>query len=249
VGKDYEVNQVTWEEFSLRVRRRESPFYDRIYKLAKKLRSIEIPTIKPIFRFLYYERLARISIWQNFWKVFYYQPMFRARCEKVGKNLRLIGGIPEISGNLKVYLGDNVTLHGVSTFAACKVYDSPILRIGNNVHIGYQVGIAVGNEVLIGNNVLMGNRISIFGYDLHPVDPILRRNGESPAKEDIKPIMIQDDVWIGSNVTILKGVIIGEAVVVAAGSVVTEDVPPFVIVAGNPAKVVKIINVKKNSNE
>ena len=230
-----------WEEFSLRVRRRETPFYDRIYRVAKALRTFEIPTIKPLFRFLYYERLLRLSTWQNFWRIFYYQPMFRSKCEQVGKNLRLIGGIPQIAGNLKIYLGDNVTLHGVSTFSACKVYDSPVLRIGNNVHMGYQVGIAVGDKVSIGNNVLMGNRITIYGYDLHPVDPIKRRSGESPAKEEIKPVVINDDVWIGSNVTILKGVVIGEAVVVAAGSIVTEDVPPFVIVAGNPAKIVKKI--------
>jgi acetyltransferase-like isoleucine patch superfamily enzyme len=230
-----------WEEFSLRVRRRETPFYDRVYRVAKALRALEIPTIKPLFMFLYYERLLRISMWQSFWRIFYYQPMFRSKCEQAGRNLRLIGGIPQIAGNLKIYLGDNVTLHGVSTFSACKVYDSPVLRIGNNVHMGYQVGIAVGDEVTIGNNVLMGNRISIFGYDLHPVDPIKRRSGESPAKEDIKPVVINDDVWIGSNVTILKGVIIGEAVVVAAGSIVNEDVPPFVIVAGNPAKIVKKI--------
>ncbi len=168
--------------------------------------------------------------------------MFRSKCEQVGKNLYLIGGIPQIAGNLKIYLGNNVTLHAVSTFSACKVYEAPVLRIGNNVYTGYQTGIAVGNEVTIGNNVLMGNRISIFGYDLHPVDPILRRKGESPDKEDIKTVVIKDDVWVGSNVTILKGVEIGEAAVVAAGSVVTDDVPPFVIVAGNPATIVKKIS-------
>jgi acetyltransferase-like isoleucine patch superfamily enzyme len=242
VGKNIEVNLVNWEEFSLNVRRRETPFYDRIYRLAKFMRSLEIPTIKPVFRLLYYERLLRISIWTNFWRIFYYQPMFRSKCEQVGKNLRLIGGIPQIAGNLKIYLGNNVTLHGVSTFSACKVYEAPILRIGNNVHIGYQVGIAVGDEVTIGNNVLFGNRISIFGYDLHPVDPIKRRDGESPAKEDIRPVVIKDDAWIGSNTTILKGIVIGEAAIVAAGSVVTEDVPSFNIVAGNPAKVVKRIS-------
>ncbi len=230
---------MTWEEFSLRVRRRETPFYDGVYRVAKRIRSFEMPTIKPVFRFLYYERLFRISLWQNFWRIFYYQPMFRSKCEQVGKNLRIIGGIPQIAGNLKIYLGDNVTLHGVSTFSASKVYDSPVLRIGNNVHIGYQVGLAVGNEISIGNSVLMGNRISIFGYDLHPTGPVKRRAGESPSKENIKPVVIKDDVWIGSNVTILKGVVIGDGAIVAAGSVVAEDVPPSVIVAGNPAKAVK----------
>jgi acetyltransferase-like isoleucine patch superfamily enzyme len=87
----------------------------------------------------------------------------------------------------------------------------------------------------------MGNRITIYGYDLHPIDPIKRRGGESPAKEDIKPVVINDDAWIGSNVTILKGVVIGDGAIVAAGSVVTENVPPFVIVGGNPAKIVKKI--------
>jgi acetyltransferase-like isoleucine patch superfamily enzyme len=57
-----------------------------------------------------------------------------------------------------------------------------------------------------------------------------------------KKITIEDDVWIGANVTVLKGINIGTGAVVAAGSVVTKDVPNFAIVAGNPAKVIKIRN-------
>ena len=234
---------MTWEEFSLKVRRRETPLYAGLYRMGKALRAFEIPSMGPLSTILYYEREARISIWRHFWIVLYYQPMFRTRCVSVGKNLRIIGGIPQVAGNLKIYLGDNVVLHGVSTFSAGKVIDGPVLRLGNNVHVGHQAGIAVGREVRIGDNVLIGNRVNIYGYDLHPVDPGLRRDGKPPAEEDIKDVLINRDAWIGSNVIILKGVEIGEAAVIAAGSVVTESVPPLVVAAGNPAKIVKEIKL------
>jgi maltose O-acetyltransferase len=62
-----------------------------------------------------------------------------------------------------------------------------------------------------------------------------------------KPILIEDDVWIGFNSAVLKGVTIGKGSIVAACSVVTKDVPEFVIVAGNPAKVVKEIKITGNN--
>ena len=73
-------------------------------------------------------------------------PVFKARCEKVGKSLSLPNGIPLIIGShLKIYLGDNVTI-GRSTIGASKVYDNPVLKIGNNSTIGY--GSVIWSEPL-----------------------------------------------------------------------------------------------------
>lgn len=104
--------------------------------------------------------------------------------------------------------------------------------INANVHMQDQGGIQIGNNVLIGHQVVLAT----LDHDLLPAD----RGVLHPAK-----IVIEDDVWIGSNATITKGVTIGHGSVIAAGSVVTKDVPPLSIVGGVPAKVINKINKLK----
>jgi acetyltransferase-like isoleucine patch superfamily enzyme len=71
----------------------------------------------------------------------------------------------------------------------------------------------------------------------HPVDPRLRWAGEPPAPEDVRPVVIADGVWVGRQCIIFPGVKVGEGSVISAGSVVRTHVPPYSVVAGNPAKV------------
>ncbi|MDQ7837668.1 MAG: acyltransferase [Thermodesulfobacteriota bacterium] len=226
-------------DLSLKIRRRETPFYDRLYQIAKSIRSINMPVIKPVHFLLYWERELRLSSWHSLKQFLYYEPLFKSRCEKVGKGLKLFVGIPQIVGDLRLIVGNNVTLHGVSTFSGVKIFDKPTLTIGDNTHLGYQVGITVGCDIQIGSNVLIGNRVGIFSYDLHPLDPAERIANKPAPKESSKPILIEDNVWIASNSVILKGVTIGRGSVVANSSVVTRNVPPHVVVAGNPARIVK----------
>ena len=130
-----------------------------------------------------------------------------------------------------------------------------VLWDGGKIHIGEWSWLGEGSTVLsqasitIGNNVLIGNLVDIHDTNGHPIDPVERRMEEQmilsgtgyPAstKAVSKPIVIEDDVWIGTKSTVLKGVHIGYGAIVAAGSVVVKDVPPLTIVAGNPAKVVR----------
>jgi acetyltransferase-like isoleucine patch superfamily enzyme len=102
----------------------------------------------------------------------------------------------------------------------------------------------------IGNYCIISWNVGIADSDFHPIDPALRIQdamaiapyGENrPPRPPIAtaPVRIKDNVWIGMGAVILKGVTIGENSVVAAGAIVTKDVPPNVVVAGNPAKIVK----------
>lgn len=104
--------------------------------------------------------------------------------------------------------------------------------INSGCHFQDQGGIEIGDGALIGHNVVLAT----INHDL---DPAMNR------KNHYAPIKIGAHVWIGSNATILSGVSIGEWSVVAAGAVVTKDVPPVTVVGGVPAKVLKKISVKK----
>lgn len=111
---------------------------------------------------------------------------------------------------------------------------------GKNIHLGKNVfinsgckfqdqgGIFIGDRALIGHNVVLATLN-------HPLDPAKRSSLEPSA------IRLEDDVWIGSNSVVLPGVTIGKGSVVAAGAVVTKDVPPMTVVCGIPAKVIKEI--------
>ncbi|MCX6232337.1 MAG: DapH/DapD/GlmU-related protein [Bacteroidetes bacterium] len=103
--------------------------------------------------------------------------------------------------------------------------------IGDNCGLSGTV-IGCFKSIILGNNVMCGANTLITDSDWHPTDP---RSG-SP-----KPIIIEDNVWLGVNVTILKGVKIGANSVIGAGSIVTKDIPSNVIAAGNPCKVIQAL--------
>lgn len=93
-------------------------------------------------------------------------------------------------------------------------------------------------EVYIGPRVLVGPNCSFYS-GRHPLDPAVRNGLKGP--ETGQPIWIEEDAWLGGGVTILSGVRVGRGAVCGAGSVVTKDVPPFHLVAGNPARIIRKI--------
>lgn len=111
------------------------------------------------------------------------------------------------------------------------------VTIGSNCMIG--IGNVLTGPVTIGNNVITAQHVGISGlnHGYTDVDVPIRNQ-----KCNIAEVIIEDDCWIGTNVVITSGVTIGKHAVVAGGSVVTKNVPPFTIVAGNPAKIIKQYN-------
>lgn len=120
-----------------------------------------------------------------------------------------------------------------------------IVLKGKRITIGDHVGISGATlcaveDILIGNNVMIGSGVVITTTDSHPIHWEARRlNTEPPASA---PVVIGNDVFIGARAIILKGVTIGDGAVIGAGSVVTKSIPPRVIAAGNPAKVIRAID-------
>lgn len=132
------------------------------------------------------------------------------------------------------------------------------ISIGDRVHIGGGTQLIARNNITIGNDVIIAWNCTIYDHNSHSVNWEERKDDvtkewnnlcqgrSSIADKDwnvvkTSPITICDKVWIGMNALILKGVTIGEGAVIAAGSVVSKDVPPFTIVAGNPAQIIRSI--------
>ena len=145
-----------------------------------------------------------------------------------------------------IIIGEHVSCYAGCSFAVgangkCTIGDFTLLN---------GALIMVEDEIQIGSYCLVSWNVGIADSDFHPLEPAQRLidaqalapffKGKPPRpKLKTAPVIIADNVWIGMNATILKGVTIGENSVVAAGSVVTKNVPPNVVVAGNPAVPVK----------
>jgi len=122
----------------------------------------------------------------------------------------------------------------------CTWQANAVLEIGDD--FGMTGGsIVAAEKITIGNRVVVGANTTLMDTDFHPLDPKLRHS--LPKAAVTAPIIIEDDVFIGMNCLILKGVRIGQGAVISAASVVTRDVPPGSIAAGNPAKVIGQVKI------
>jgi acetyltransferase-like isoleucine patch superfamily enzyme len=132
----------------------------------------------------------------------------------------------------RLVLGDRVRL--VSTLYPLElvVLEGAEMEIGTNVFINFGTSIVTSSRVSIGNDCLIGTHVMIMDCDFHRViDKAWDTTG--------RPVTIEDRVWLANRCVVLKGVRIGHDAVVAAGAVVTRDVPPRTIAAGNPARTVR----------
>ena len=110
------------------------------------------------------------------------------------------------------------------------------IEIGENFYSNHNLIILDANKVKFGNNVFIGPNCAFYTAG-HPLDAETRNKGLEYAK----PIEIGDNVWFGGNVVVLPGVKIGNNTVIGAGSIVTKDIPPNVVAAGNPCKIIRKI--------
>ena len=150
------------------------------------------------------------------------------------------------SGNVRVgeftYLDGEIVL--LTPEARC--------TFGRYCFLGAESRLWTQRSITIGDFVLIAPRVDIFDNDSHPLDAAVRREDaidqferKVPMRYDrvaCEEVVIEDDVWIGTKSTIMKGVRIGKGAVIAAASVVTRDVPPYTLVGGNPAREIRRLN-------
>ena len=164
-----------------------------------------------------------------------------------GKNIQIPSKVLWLIRGARITIGDNFYLssgNGVNPIASnlqADVYVEPgaALTIGNNVGMS-STRLWIHESARIGNNVKIGGCVLITDTDAHPMDYVARRSSNEGTKS--APVIIEDDVWIGAHCIILKGVTIGARSVIGAGSLVTKSIPADCVAAGNPCRVIKIIN-------
>lgn len=168
-------------------------------------------------------------------KLFFYKLFMRKRL--------IINGIPRLSckASIRYRNGSRITLNKGSYFA-----EGTLLRVTENAEFSMGVNsgfnsycvITCRDKIEIGDNVMFGPFVTI-----HDHDHVYKTKGSMKTSGYVtKPIVIEDDVWVGGNVVILKGVTIGKGSVIAAGTVVTKEVPPYTVVYNKKEMIVKQIN-------
>lgn len=160
--------------------------------------------------------------------------------------MKLLDNLKKIRCRLLIKLNkSNIEWGKNSTFGRGTVFYAPNkIIIGNNVYIGKYCSIE--SDIEIKDNVLIGNNVGLIGKYDHDYSNVGIAIKDSPwigdknykFKGKNKKIVINEDVWIGYGVIILSGVTIERGSIIAAGSVVTKDVPKYSICAGNPSKVI-----------
>ena len=201
-------------------------------------------------------RLPR-KIRQIFYK-YWNRLIFRVNKVSFGKNMLICNQFYLIKHpTANICIGDNFVFTSGEAFnplsrniKGCIYADkNSIINIGNNVGIS-SASLRAKEKIQIGNNVKIGGDCILMDTDAHSLDYRIRnshkKNEQGEAIDTIlaksKPIIIEDDVLIGTRCIILKGVTVGARSIIGSGSIVTKDIPSDCIAAGNPCKVIKYIN-------
>ncbi len=203
-----------------------------------------------IYRVLY-NQFDSIKLWftyksRSVYKKFYYPYIFKAQ-NIYYKDIPIIRGPLKIINKGKCFLGSGLVFNssflsnpmGLNKQCSIFVEKNGTLRIDD--YSGFSgVSIFCKNDIKIGKNLFCGGNVNIWDTDFHSLNYQLRRTHDEDSVSSA-PILIGNDVFIGANSTILKGVRIGDRSIIGACSLVTKDVPPDQVWAGNPAKFIRYL--------
>ena len=161
------------------------------------------------------------------WNKFCVAPIKKHSLGSHGKKIHIGRGF-RMYGEKNIHLGDNISIGDDALFMCTRAK----IMIKNDVMFGPRVTVITG-----------GHRTDVLGRTMISITDTEKR------PEDDQDVIFEGDNWIGANATILRGVTIGHGAVIAAGAVVTKDVPPFSIAGGVPAKVIKMRFTEEQLNE
>ena len=218
----------------------DSPFARAARRCRRAVMNFTLPLPRLLLRPLLAVFLALRTSYYFLIRVFVCEPLFKAYCEQYGSGVRTGVFVHWVTGSGKLIVGDDVLIDGKCSFDfAVRYAERPTLTIGNHTIVSHGCSFTVGRQITIGSHCLIAANARLFDAPGHPTDPALRKAGNPANPEDVRPICIQDNVWIGTGAVIFPGVTVGEGSVVAIGAVVVNDVPPYTMVGGNPARMIR----------
>jgi acetyltransferase-like isoleucine patch superfamily enzyme len=228
------------DKLILSVKRRESPparVAHDVYRWLERWRVPENEMTRALYRTLYYAHDMYEGARELVGGKLVFEPMVRARVHSVGEGTRF-AALPYIVGHAKITIGANCTFNYFKVDSGHFV-DEPELVIGDRCYFSTGVIFSVNQRITLGNNIGVAAGTVISDSGNHPSDAEARARGDDMSVDEIAPVTIEDNVWIGRNCQIHKGVTIGRGAVVAGGSVVVSDVPAGALAMGVPARFVK----------
>ena len=197
--------------------------------------------LKPLVKCFYRIGVCAAESLRTLYAWLVVKPVVCSVAASVGRGLR-IERIPYMRGPGKIIIGEKVYISGKIGIAFSRHGpERPLLKIGDNTFIGNECSFSLAKGITIGDHCLVASGVRIQDNDGHPLNGELRKSRQPVAQENVKPVIIEDNAWIGVRATILKGVTVGENAVIGTGSVVTRDVPPNTVAAGDPAQVIKAL--------
>jgi acetyltransferase-like isoleucine patch superfamily enzyme len=224
----------------LKIRRADTPVFKSLKHGLQACLTANLPmprTAAPLFGALYSTHQLVMAGLRWAATYFYREPLFRGRCAALGKRFTL-SKLPYIVGHTRIHIGDDVNFFGKVDIFSGRVFDEPKLVIHNRVDIGHNVLFVVNKEIILEDDVNVASGVRFMDTDAHPKDTEERIQDLPPHAEDIKPVRICRNAWIGHNSFIMKGVTIGEGAIIGVNSVVVTDIPAYSVAMGNPARVV-----------
>lgn len=166
----------------------------------------------------------------------------------ISPTARISFGEANIANSSKDRSNINIGDYTKFTGEAITYKSTGVIKIGSHCFVGQNSRIWSAKSITIGNRVLISHNVNIHDHISHPLDSKLRHQDfidifsigfQDTSEINEQEIIIEDDVWIGFNAIILKGVKIGKGAIIGAGSIITKDVPKYAVVVGYPQKIVK----------
>jgi acetyltransferase-like isoleucine patch superfamily enzyme len=220
----------------------DAPAARGVRAVYRALQRCGVPAPKPLVLPALWTFLAIRSLYYLGMRMFVCEPLFKAYCARHGKRLRTGVFVHWVEGAGDIVVGDDVWIDGKCSFTfAARFSERPTLVIGDGTGIGHNCSFTVAKQISIGRHCRIANDVWMFDSSGHPTDPEARLAGRPPAIEDVRPIRLGDNVWIGRGATIFPGVEIGDGSVVCAGAVVMSLVPSRTLVGGNPARALSVL--------
>lgn len=177
-----------------------------------------------------------MNLWQALKEIFALgKAHWVLRRHSLGQRVTLHGKL-HLQGRGEIRVGSHSRFHPGSIASEFHTHDQGKLHIGSHCMFNQGCIIHASQSVIIGKSCRFGYGVIILDSDLHQQPPQYRH-----LRPQAKPVVIEDEVWIGTRATILRGVRIGRGAIVASGAVVTHDVPAMTIVGGVPAKFIKSV--------